>query len=31
MAQYDISTKYLLLEHPKALIEYFLGRQNKDL
>ena len=31
MAQYDISTKYLLLEHPKALIEYFLGRQNVEI
>ena len=31
MAQYDISTKYLLLEHPKALIEYFLGRQNIEI
>ncbi|MCY4554113.1 MAG: hypothetical protein OXC79_10605 [Candidatus Poribacteria bacterium] len=31
MAQYDISAKYLLLEHPKALIEYFLGRQNVEI
>jgi len=31
MAQYDISTKYLLLEHPKALLEYFLGRQNIEI
>ncbi len=31
MAHYDISTKYLLLEHPKVLIEYFLGRQNIEI
>ena len=31
MAQYDISTKYLLLEYPKVLIEYFLGRQNIEI
>ena len=31
MAQYDISTKYLLLEHPKALIEYFLDRPNVEI
>ncbi len=31
MAQYDISAKYLLLEHPKALIEYFLDRQNVEI
>lgn len=31
MAQYDISTKYLLLEHSKALIEYFLGRPNVEI
>jgi len=31
MAQYDTSAKYLLLEHSKALIEYFLGRQNVEI
>lgn len=31
MAQYDISTKYLLLEHSKVLIEYFLNRQNVEI
>ncbi|RKU10467.1 hypothetical protein C6503_19780 [Candidatus Poribacteria bacterium] len=31
MAQYDISAKYLLLKHSKALIEYFLGRQNVEI
>ena len=30
MAHYDISTKYLLLEHLKALIEYFLNKENKE-
>ena len=31
MAQYDISAKYLMLGHSKALLEYFLDKQNVEI